>query len=376
MTTSKIDDDSDVRLVVARDDKTRCQLVRGPTTTLADGEVLLRVERFGMTSNNVTYAALSVTMPYLDFFDAPSSDGWGVLPVWGIGRVEASRHAGVPVGVRVFGFFPAARWVVLAPTAVKDAGFRVERPGIPPEYALYSQYQRTDVDPFHLRDYEDAMVVFRPLFLTGIALADYLSSKTFEDIQTIIISSASSKTAYGLASALRALGARRPIVGLSSPANTPFVDSLGVYDQVDSYDAVNAIATAQSAVHVDIAGSRSVRAAIHERLGAGLRLTLSVGMTHGEAGGYSRAIEGPATEVFFAPGWMARRRGELGEAFLPAMLEGWRAQMKGVEQHFAIRRRHGPESMRDTYRELARGGARASDAYVVDASHGDLRDPS
>jgi hypothetical protein len=58
------------------------------------------------------------------------------------------------------------------------------------------------------------------------------------------------------------------------------------------------------------------------------------------------------------------------------MLEGWRAQMKGVEQHFAIRRRHGPESMRDTYRELARGGARASDAYVVDASHGDLRDPS
>jgi hypothetical protein len=356
----------DDRLVVARDDRTRCQLVSGPAATVADGQVLLRVERFGMTSNNVTYAALCRTMPYLDFFHGPDSDRWGVLPVWGFGRVEATRHDQVPVGVRVFGFFPAARFVVLAPAAVKGTGFRVEHTGISPEYALYGQYQRTDVDPFHLPDQEDAIVVFRPLFLTGIALADRLSSDAPGSVSAIIISSASSKTAYGLVTALRTQGERRPIIGLSSPANVRFVESLGVYDQVEVYDAVARLPTVPSAVHVDIAGSNVVRAAIRERLGPRLRLTLSVGMSHGEGGGYSRVSAEPGVEVFFAPGWMARRRAELGERFLQTMLEGWRAQMSGVEQHFAVQRRHGPDAMRDTYLDLATGVARAGDAEVVD----------
>jgi hypothetical protein len=345
------------RLVVARDDKTHARLVPSPSGALASGEALLQIERFGLTSNNVTYAALNRTMPYLNFFQSPDSDLWGALPVWGFGRVEATRHDEVPAGALFYGFFPAARFVVLTPRAVRGAGFRVERADIPPQYTLYGQYHRTEVDPFHLPGREDAIAVFRPLFLTGLALADYLSSDALASVDTIIISSASSKTAYGLASALRAQGARRPVIGLSAPAHVAFVESLGVYDRVEAYDAVRTRSAVPSAVHVDIAGSGVVNASIRDRLGASLRLTLSVGISHGDAGGYSLAREEPGTEVFFAPGWMARRRAELGDAFLPSMLEGWRAQMSGVEKHFTIQRRHGPVALRDTYLALATGGA-------------------
>ena len=168
--------EEDERFLVARDDKVRCRLLRGPSRALESGEVRLRVERFGMTANNVTYAALNRTMPYFHFFPDADSADWGVLPVWGIARVNESRHDGVLVGTRFFGFFPAARFVTLAPVAVRETGFRVERANIPPEYALYNHYQRTDTDPFHLPDQEDALVVVRPLFFTALALGDYLSS--------------------------------------------------------------------------------------------------------------------------------------------------------------------------------------------------------
>ena len=181
-----------------------------------------------------------------------------------------------------------------------------------------------------------------------------------------MISSASSKTAYGLASALRARRGERRVIGLSSRTNVPFVESLRVYDRVEPYEGVARLAGVGSAVHVNIAGSFALRATLREQLRAGLRLTLSVGMTHGEAGGYSLSSGEPATEAFFAPGSIARRRQELGLAFLTRSLEGWRAQMDGVERRFPVHRLRGGEALRETYRNLVRGCAPASAAYVVE----------
>ena len=49
----------------------------------------LRVERFGLTANNVTYGAFGDQLGYWQFFAAP--EGWGRIPVWGFGEVVASR---------------------------------------------------------------------------------------------------------------------------------------------------------------------------------------------------------------------------------------------------------------------------------------------
>lgn len=358
--------DIDETLLVARDDRRRCKLVQAPARALERGEVRLRVERFALTSNNVTYAALSRVMPYFEFFPFSAEPGWGVLPVWGIARVEATERQDVQTGARFFGFFPAARSVILTPADVRGGGFRVERAGIEPEYAVYHHYQRTEVDPLHLPAQEDAAVVFRPLFLTGLALADYLSCGPRAKADAIIVSSASSKTSYGLATAFRQHPHGRRVVGLTSAANVGFVESLATYDQVVPYDALDTLPEVLSAIHVDVAGSGSVRESLRWRLGAHLSLTVSVGIAHGDPGGYSRSAAGPGTEVFFAPGWMMRRRMELGDAYLQATLRGWRRQMDGVERHFELQRRRGGEAARETYLDLVdHGHELARAAYVA-----------
>src|SRR5207302_2049994 len=82
-------------LLVDRTDLSRTSVLDVPTPVPAAGEVLLRVDRVGMTANNVTYAQFGDAMHYWDFF--PAGDGWGRVPLWGFAEVEASSVEGVPV---------------------------------------------------------------------------------------------------------------------------------------------------------------------------------------------------------------------------------------------------------------------------------------
>ena len=56
------------------------------------GEILLQIECFALTANNVTYAAHGVDMAYWGFFPAP--EGFGIVPVWGFAGVIESRVDG------------------------------------------------------------------------------------------------------------------------------------------------------------------------------------------------------------------------------------------------------------------------------------------
>src|ERR1700733_14806848 len=70
-----------------------------------DGQALLRVESFGLTANNITYAVFGEAMRYWDFFPASDPD-WGKLNVWGYAHVEESRHSDLAPGTRVYGYLP------------------------------------------------------------------------------------------------------------------------------------------------------------------------------------------------------------------------------------------------------------------------------
>ena len=74
-----------------RDDLASCELVEGESLRedLDEGEAQLRVERFALTTNNVTYAALGEQLGYWRLFPAP--EGWGRIPAWGYARVVGSR---------------------------------------------------------------------------------------------------------------------------------------------------------------------------------------------------------------------------------------------------------------------------------------------
>lgn len=100
------------QLQLRRDALTESRLVELPEPELGQGEALLAIDRFALTANNVSYALSGATIGYWGYFPAP--EPWGLVPVWGFADVVASRHPDLPVGERVYGFFPTASHVLLA----------------------------------------------------------------------------------------------------------------------------------------------------------------------------------------------------------------------------------------------------------------------
>jgi hypothetical protein len=72
-------------LAMGRDDFARTALVYAPMPDLSDGEVRLRVDRVGLSDNNVTYAVLGQPLRYWQFF-MPEFRGLaaerGLAPFW------------------------------------------------------------------------------------------------------------------------------------------------------------------------------------------------------------------------------------------------------------------------------------------------------
>ena len=104
------------------------------------GEALLALERFGLTSNNVTYAVMGDAMSYWKFF--PAEEGWGRIPVWGFAHVAASaprRRAGGRPRVRVLPRRRPTWWCVPHPS---DGGGFVDaaphRADLPAVYNAYA----------------------------------------------------------------------------------------------------------------------------------------------------------------------------------------------------------------------------------------------
>ncbi|MCU1602259.1 MAG: hypothetical protein JWO22_2968, partial [Frankiales bacterium] len=246
-------------LLVDRADLTKTELVESPEPSLSDGQALLKVDRVGMTANNVTYAVFGDAMKYWDFF--PAEAGWGRVPLWGFANVAASQAEGVDVGTRLYGYLPTSSHLVVEPAKVDDRGFRDASPHRQHLPSPYNGLTTTTHDPAYEAKHEDLQVLYRPLFMTSFMLADFLQDNDLFGADTAVISSASSKTSYGTAFLLE--GTHR--IGLTSAGNKAFTESLGCYEQVVTYDEVADLEPSK-AVYVDVAGNTDLRRAVHERL--------------------------------------------------------------------------------------------------------------
>jgi hypothetical protein len=103
-----------IDFVVTRHDLQQGKFIEVAMTDAArlpEDALLIKVDRFAFTANNITYALLGDELKYWQLFPAP--EGFGNIPVWGFGDVIASRHPGVPEGERVFGYFPMATHLVI-----------------------------------------------------------------------------------------------------------------------------------------------------------------------------------------------------------------------------------------------------------------------
>ena len=138
----------------------------------------------------------------------------------------------------------------------------------------------------------------------------------------MLLSSASSKTAYATAFALKQRGGIE-VVGLTSPGNVAFCESLGCYHRVLTYDQLGKVAADRACVYVDFAGNSQLRLAIHTRF-ANLKYSCSIGGTHVENLGSAKDLPGPRAILFFAPAQIKKRASEWGpQEFRQRLLKAW-----------------------------------------------------
>ena len=109
-------------LEVCKSDLPRTRIREQEMPALKEGEILLRIDRFALTANNITYGVVGEKFGYWNFF--PAGEGWGVIPVWGFAEVIGSRHAEVQQGERLYGYFPMATHLVMVPARVQAGTFR------------------------------------------------------------------------------------------------------------------------------------------------------------------------------------------------------------------------------------------------------------
>ena len=234
---------------------------------LKEGEAIIQLERFGLTTNNITYAAFGDAMGYWNFFPTGQED-WGHMPVWGIGRVVASAAPGIQVGEQYFGYYPMATHLKVLADKVSAGGF-VEvsrhRQLLPAAYNYYTNYAGRDATTAE----SDYRTLLRPLFLTSYMLADYLNDNDFFGARQIVISSASSKTAFGSAFCIQSTSDAR-IIGLTSARNRDFVQGLACYQSVVTYDELASVDADIPTLYIDFSGDNPLRERIHQHFGDNL----------------------------------------------------------------------------------------------------------
>jgi hypothetical protein len=352
-----------VDFLVAKDDLHRCLLVEQPAPELEPGQSLLSVERFGLTSNNITYAMFGEAMSYWDFF--PAEDGWGRVPMWGFAEVSAGRDSPLEVGTRVYGYLPPSSELVVTPTRVDARGFvdgSAHRAKLP---AAYNGYTLLDADPIYEADSEREQMLLRPLFFTSYLIDDFLEDASMFGAHTAILSSASSKTS----SALAFLLSRREgieVIGLTSPRSLDFARGLGVYDRVLAYGDVDSLPD-DPAVYVDMAGDAQVRAAVHNHYGEMLAHSAVVGATHHDRmGEVPTSLPGPRPTFFFAPDRVSKRTSEWGrEEFERRLADAWRPYVQWTSDWLRVIDGQGGQALESAYLDLLDGRIDPATAHVL-----------
>ncbi|MBX3620504.1 MAG: DUF2855 family protein [Rhizobacter sp.] len=299
-------------------DKGSLGRTRIATTELAPlepGEALLKIDRLAVTANNITYAAFG-EVPHLRYwhFFPTGAEGFGHMPAWGFATVEATTVEGLAIGERFYGYWPIADRVLMQPVRVGERGFY---DGTPHRLALtsaYNQYQRVTTDAAYRAADENFQALLRPLFITSFMLADFLEDNAFFGAKQVVVSSASSKTAYGTVFCLQG----RPglgLVGLTSGGNTGFVAGLGCYDRTVGYDALETLDPRMPTLYVDFAGDNTLRARVHRHFGAALTYSCYAGSAQShEHLAQAPDIPGPRPEPYFAPYQIKKRNADWGAA--------------------------------------------------------------
>jgi hypothetical protein len=342
--------------IVARDDFQHCKFIETAipdATELPDDALLIKVDRFALTANNITYAVLGDELKYWELFPAPQ--GFGNIPVWGFGEVIASRHQGIAIGERLFGYFPMATHLVIEAADVSKRGLRdaaAHRQNVAP---VYNAYARIGGDPAFAGRQGDHQALLRPLFMLSFLVDDFLSENEFYGARCVMLSSASSKTAFGLAHLLHRRDGIK-VIGLTSASNMNFVTSLGCYDEVVTYDRVTSLPADIPVAFVDMAGNSALREKLHRHFGDGIKYSGRIGLTHRGSSPDEPPLPGAKPVWFFAPDQIRKRAREWGPGGIDKRFSAaWSGFAPMLDRWLTVTEGRGSAAVRAAYLDTLNG---------------------
>jgi len=357
---------------VRKDDLSDATLIEAELPPLADGAVRLEIESFSVTANNITYAVVGDGFKYWDFFPpaADNPEGLGIVPMWGHAQVIESNSDEIAVGERVYGYIPMATHLDVIPGKVHEGGFTDVSGHRQPMSPVYNQYTRLAADPEHDPAREAERMIYSPLFKTGFIIEYFMRGEEWFGAPQVILTSASSKTAMGLASVAKANSPDIKRIGLTSAGNVDFVEATGLYDVVYAYNEVGNL-TITDTVTVDFAGNANLLEKLHEHFTERLKYSCLVGATHIEErstfGGGSAPLPGPKPVLFFAPDHFVAFFKEHGaEKGGQMAAEAWMGFLDAVGDAVSIERLSGLEAARETYLEMLDGNVDPAKGIVIE----------
>ncbi|MEM0941100.1 MAG: DUF2855 family protein [Bacteroidota bacterium] len=334
---------------------------------LSSNQVLLEIDKFSFTSNNITYGVVGKEMNYWKFFPNPS--GYGIIPAWGLANVIISNHPDVQVGQRFYGYYPMSTHLLVTINNINSKGFvdnTEHRQALPPIYNFYSNIEQ---DPTFTLATEELISLFRPLFITSFLIDDHLADQNFYNASQILLTSASSKTAQALACFLAHRKRENKwnfnLLGLTSNKNLEFVKHLGWYDQTISYDEISHLDAREKSMVVDFAGNHNIQFQLQTLLRDKLVYNCLVGLVDWQ----NLEGETPLPQkgaFFFAPEYAEKRQKEWGlSRFQQKIGIAWQQFITAIQPVISIKEYFGPEKLEQLYMDMLNGKIEPKDGNIV-----------
>ena len=329
---------------------------------LESGQVLLKVDRFALTSNNITYARIGEVIGYWKFF--PAEVGWGRIPASAFADVVRSNHPEVQEGERVLGWFPMAHYLLIDAGGVSAHGIVDQAPHRADTAPVYRSYTRTATDAQYDPAYEDQHLLLYILFMTSFLVDDLIEDNDFFGAEAFVIGSASSKTAIALAHQLHNRG-RGEVIGLTSPNNVAFVEGLEYYDKAVPYGELESLANVPI-VFIDHSGDGEIVNRLHRHFGDNVKYSCMVGMTHVGAAPRASDLPGAVPKLFFAPGQVQKRAAEWGgEGLQQHIGDAWQRFRNASVNWLHVKREAGKEAVERAYQDVLAGKAKPDEGHVL-----------
>jgi hypothetical protein len=238
-------------------------------------------------------------------------------------------------------------------------------------------------------------MLYRPLFWTSYWCEDWIYSSNYRSgVSHILISSASSKTAFCLAYLIGKrirrgeINKDTKIIGLTSKGNVDFTKRLELYHEVLDYDSFTSDHCLQGGqdsrwLYVDVAGNAKLNKRIHAHFSSPftgkLAANIALGLTNLQPStannstpknlgtnpfNMSKDDANPSTsafwpreEFFFMPEWLDIRRHQIPilEIFR-RQNQAWKELLEDCTGWVELKRVYGAAGVEEAYRNLSRNG--------------------